>query len=239
MGRLHFRHNINAHLDSKIEQLIDEHGSSGIGYWWTLVEMYCAKLLEDEKKNPYQKITPRALSRRLKSKVDKAELTMNTMIKVGLILVSKTDENQKKSESLLVDNVRIVGRKLSDNCFVCIPKASKYFGSYNKKENSFLHIKLNEIKEKNNIKKDFSESDQSTFLANRIIESLSKFTHTITDAQSRREFLGEDGLAVCNQLGGWNSLAFSASDTIDFKHSKIKKACKEYFKTRGADRENS
>lgn len=237
--RLHFRHNIYAHQDSKLEKLVDAHGPAGLGYWWTLVEMYCAKLSEDDKKNPYQRIAPRSLCRRVRSRIDNTQKVMDTMIEIGLILVSESDSSLGVNCSLNVSSVSLFGSKASANCFVWIPNILKYFGSYKRKENTFRHIKLNEIKEKNKIKKDSLKSDQSTALANRIIESLSAFSNSKTDFQSRRDFLGDDGLEVCSQLGGWTSLAFSSADRLDFIHSKIRKACKDFIKTRGADREDN
>jgi hypothetical protein len=132
----YFRHSFNAHSDTKIRQLIHKKGPLGYAVYFVLIELYCAKLFDDDERKEVQEFDLKLIGSYLKVRSDSVHSCLIVLSELQLI----------GHLSLKFDQTMI---KLS------IPKALKYFGKYEKVRDEICpnKSKVKEIKEKEIYKK--------------------------------------------------------------------------------------
>lgn len=132
----YFRHSFDAHSDGKIIKLIKKCGAKGYAIYFTLLEVYCLRLMNDDNGHLEQEVDMKLIGSYLGLRSDSVHSCVIVMKELQLIeaLSPKYDQTMVK---------------------LSIPKSLKYYGKYkNVSEENFPNkrkekeIKLNESKEK-------------------------------------------------------------------------------------------
>ncbi len=107
----YFRHSFNAHLDTKIRSLIQRKGHLGYAVYFVLLEIYCRKIFDDDKRRIDQEVDLKLMGSYLGVRSDSVHSCLIVMEELELIchLSSKYDQTMVKLR---------------------IPKSLKYFGRY-------------------------------------------------------------------------------------------------------------
>jgi hypothetical protein len=117
----YFRHRFDAHNNPKLNNLIDEIGVIGYGYYYTLIEIYGAKY-SDKNEDGYVEIHARTLANVWRKRVDSCDKVLTKLQLSGLLVYTK---------SPLTTDLGIT--KSSNTYLLNIPNFLKYYGSYKKK----------------------------------------------------------------------------------------------------------
>lgn len=122
----YFRHRFDAHADPKLNQLVDDIGIEGYAYYYTLIEIYGAKVNSQEDKSS-AKIHLRTIANTWRKRVDSCIRVLTKLQLSGLLVVTITNST----------------------CELSIPNFLKYYGSYSKKKEkrTLKKRKENKIKE--------------------------------------------------------------------------------------------
>lgn len=114
----YFRHSFSAHQDAKIRRLIEKCGAKGYAIYFVLLEVYCAKLRDDDAENLQQEIDLKLIGSYLKVRSDFVHSCIVVLSELQLIghLTFNYDQTTNKLRSTMI--------KLS------IPNSLKYYGKY-------------------------------------------------------------------------------------------------------------
>jgi len=134
----YFRHRFDAHQNTKLNHFVDDIGLVGYAYYYTLLELYGAKISKQDDKNKAE-IHMRVIANTWRKRVDSCKKVLTKLQLSDLLVVTIIDST----------------------CTIEIPNFSKYYGSYKKtkvdnapnkkkvKENKEKESKIKESKPKN------------------------------------------------------------------------------------------
>lgn len=132
----YFRHRFDAHTSNKINALIDDMGLIGYAYYFTLLEIYGAKVANAENKDSAE-IHLRVIANTWRKRVDTCRKVLTKLELSGLLVVTKSPLS-----------CNLVVTKSNPTVCIGIPNFLKYYGSYLKKKDESSLIKEKKRKEK-------------------------------------------------------------------------------------------
>jgi hypothetical protein len=134
----YFRHRFDAHLNPKLNNLVDQIGLEAYAYYYTLLEVYGAKIaMQDDKESVTLHI--RILANVWRKRIDSCRKVLTLLELSDLLVITKLE---------LSDHLDATNS--NSTLTIRIPNFLKYYGSYKKTEtdNTSNKRKEKEIKEK-------------------------------------------------------------------------------------------
>lgn len=122
----YFRHRLDATNDPKVQKIIDLLGVEGLGFWWSLVELYGTAYNNSNREDLTVKIHKRVIANTWRKRVDSCDKVLTKLQLSGNLVVTSHDSTYE----------------------LTIPNFLKYFGSYQKKKQERTLKKRKENKRK-------------------------------------------------------------------------------------------
>jgi len=145
----YFRHRFDAHNNSKLNSLVDEIGIEAYAYYYTLLELYGAKISAQENKNEAT-IHLRVIANTWRKRIDSCKKVLAKLELSGLLVVTKLELSGDLVGTKCTLSGDLVETKSVSTCTIAIPNFLKYYGSYSKTDRQNVANKRKEkkIKEK-------------------------------------------------------------------------------------------